>query len=184
MLDSVVARPAVPPVDEVRSAVERYRDAVDRHDIDAAVAAFTDDGLIDCTPAPDGERYEGAVEIRALFRQLFDSTDERTFETEELIIAGDRAVVRWCHRWVDGSGRPGHVRSSASATGRSRKSSPTSRAESVTARRTGRTFRRPIGNPAPGAGTVGDRHLSARGLPNPYGALRPGSPPEAPECST
>jgi len=74
------------------------------------VAAFTDDGLIDCTPAPDGERYEGAVEIRALFRQLFDSTDERTFETEELIIAGDRAVVRWCHRWVDASGRPGHVR--------------------------------------------------------------------------
>ena len=54
MLDSVVARPAVQPVDEVRSAVERYRDAVDRHDIDAAVAAFTDDGLIDCTPAPDG----------------------------------------------------------------------------------------------------------------------------------
>src|SRR4029453_7739259 len=52
---------------------------------------------------------------------------------------------------------------------------------SVTARRTGRTFRRPIGNPAPGAGTVGDRHLSVRGLPNPYGALRPGSPPEAPE---
>jgi ketosteroid isomerase-like protein len=110
MLDSVVARPAVQPVDEVRSAVERYRDAVDSHDIDAAVAAFTDDGLIDCTPAPDGKRYEGAVEIRALFRQLFDSTDERTFETEELIIAGDRAVVRWCHRWVDASGHPGHVR--------------------------------------------------------------------------
>jgi ketosteroid isomerase-like protein len=114
MLDSVVARPSradgVEPVDDVRSAIERYRDAVARHDIDAAVAAFTDDGLIDCTPAPDGERYKGAAEIRALFRQLFDSTDERTFETEELIIAGDRAVLRWCHRWVDASGRPGHVR--------------------------------------------------------------------------
>ena len=40
MLDSVVARPAAPPVDDVRSAVERYRDAVDRHDVDAAVAAY------------------------------------------------------------------------------------------------------------------------------------------------
>ncbi len=41
--------------------------------MEAAVAAFTDDGLIDCTPAPDGERYEGAVRIRELFQQLFDS---------------------------------------------------------------------------------------------------------------
>jgi ketosteroid isomerase-like protein len=114
MLDSAVTRPSqtdgVNAVDDVRSAIERYRAAVDRHDIEAAVAAFTDDGLIDCTPAPDGERYEGAVEIRALFGQLFDSTDERAFETEELIIAGDRTVLRWCHRWVDASGRPGHVR--------------------------------------------------------------------------
>ncbi len=40
---------------------------------------------------------------------LFES-DERTFETEELIIVGDRAVERWCHRWVDSAGHPGHVR--------------------------------------------------------------------------
>ena len=83
---------------------------MNRHDIDAAVAAFTDDGLIDCTPAPDGERYEGAAAIGALFRQLFDSADERTFDTEEVFIAGDRAVVRWRHHWVDASGCPGHVR--------------------------------------------------------------------------
>jgi len=114
MLESVTARPGgidgLEPADEVRAAIERYRDAVNRHDIDAAVAAFTDDGLIDCTPAPDGERYEGAARIRALFRLLFESADERTFDTEELIVAGDRAVVRWRHHWLDASGRPGHVR--------------------------------------------------------------------------
>ncbi|MDN5916482.1 MAG: nuclear transport factor 2 family protein [Pseudonocardia sp.] len=113
MLDSVIGRPGgvdgVEPADDVRSAIERYHDAVNRHDIDAVVAAFTDDGLIDCTPPPDGERYEGAVGIIALFRQLFDS-DGRTFEIEELFTAGDRAVVRWRHHWVDASGRPGHVR--------------------------------------------------------------------------
>ena len=54
--------------------------------------------------------HEGSVAISALFRQLFDSADERTFDTEELIIVGDRAVVRWRHHWVDRSGRPGHVR--------------------------------------------------------------------------
>jgi ketosteroid isomerase-like protein len=114
MLENTIARPGgtdgSAPADDVRAAVERYRDAVDRQDVDGAVAAFTDDGLIDCTPPPDGERYEGAARIRALFRQLFDSPGERTFETEELFIAGDRAVVRWRHQWVDASGRPGHVR--------------------------------------------------------------------------
>jgi ketosteroid isomerase-like protein len=98
MLDSAAERPSgvdgLEPADEVRSAIERYRDAVNRHDIDAVVAAFTHDGLIDCTPPPNGERYEGSAAISALFRQLFDSADERTFDTEELIILGDRAVVR------------------------------------------------------------------------------------------
>jgi ketosteroid isomerase-like protein len=114
MLDSAIERSGgvdgLEPADEVRSAIDRYRNAVNRHDIDAAVAAFTDDGLIDCTPAPDGERYEGSVAIGSLFRQLFDSADGRTFDTEEVFIAGDRAVVRWRHRWVDAAGRPGHVR--------------------------------------------------------------------------
>ena len=71
MLNSATERPSgvdgLEPADDVRSAIERYRDAVNRH-------------------------------------------DERTFDTEELIIAGDRAVVRWRHHWVDRSGRPGHVR--------------------------------------------------------------------------
>ena len=135
MLENVMARPTgidgPGSADDVRAAVERYRDAVNRHDIDAAVAAFTDDGLIDCTPAPRRQRYEGAAGITALFRQLYSSADERTFETEEMIIAGDRAVVRWRHHWVDASGDPGHVRgveSSAFATGRSPRSSLTSRA--------------------------------------------------------
>jgi ketosteroid isomerase-like protein len=114
MLDTTITRSGGIDVPEsrndVRSAVERYHDALNRRDIDAAVAAFTDDGLIDCTPPPDGERYEGAAGIRALFRQLFDSEGERTFETEEVLIAGDRAVVRWRHHRVDASGRPGHVR--------------------------------------------------------------------------
>lgn len=111
MHDTVIARAEEIEgrADDVRAAVTRYRDAVNRHDLDAVVAAFTDDGLIDCTPAPDGERYEGVSGITALFRQLFDSAD-RTFETEEMIVAGDRAVVRWRHHWVDASGQRGHVR--------------------------------------------------------------------------
>jgi hypothetical protein len=67
---------------------------VSRHEVDGAVAAFIDEGLIDCTPAPDGKRYEGSARIGALFRMLFESADGWTFQTEEMIVAGDRAVVR------------------------------------------------------------------------------------------
>jgi ketosteroid isomerase-like protein len=110
MLENVVAeRDRLDTTDDVRSVVERYRDAVNRHDVGGVVAAFTADGVIDCTPAPDGELYEGTARITALFRQLF-ATEGRTFETEELFVAGDRAVVRWRHQWVDSDGRPGHVR--------------------------------------------------------------------------
>ena len=114
MLDTATERPGevdgAVPADDVRSAIARYRDALNRHDLDAVVAAFTDDGLIDCTPAPDGERYEGSGRIRELFVQLLDPAAERAFETEEMIVAGDRAVVRWRHRWIDSAGCPGHVR--------------------------------------------------------------------------
>lgn len=96
--------------DEVRRAVERYHDALTRCDVEAAVAAFTDDGVIDCTTPPDGERYEGAARIRELFRLLFDSEGERAFEIEDVFLTDDRAVVRWCNRWVDAGGRDGHVR--------------------------------------------------------------------------
>jgi len=74
--------------------------------------ASTSPGQLDVRArlSADGERYVGSAAISALFRHLFDSADQRTFDTEELIILGDRAVVRWRHRWVDRSGRPGHVR--------------------------------------------------------------------------
>ena len=108
MPENVLTRPVTAA--DVTNAVERYHDALNRNDVEAAVAAFTDDAVIDCTPPPDGERYEGADRIRTLFRQLFDSAADRSFDTEEVFFAGDRAVVRWCHRWVDASGRNGHVR--------------------------------------------------------------------------
>ena len=102
--------PAATGTDEVRRAVERYHDALTRGDVDAAVAAFAADGVIDCTTPPDGERYECAARIRELFRLLFAAGGERAFEIEDVFLAGDRAVVRWCNRWVDASGRAGHVR--------------------------------------------------------------------------
>ncbi|MGE0844568.1 nuclear transport factor 2 family protein [Pseudonocardia sp.] len=108
MTESAIARPV--SADEIQRAVKRYHDALNSNDVEAAVAAFTEDGVIDCTPPPDGKTYEGSAGIRALFTQLFDPTCARTFDTEEMVVTGDRVVVRWRHHWVDSAGRRGHVR--------------------------------------------------------------------------
>lgn len=88
-----------------RQAIERFNDAVNRRDVDAVVAAMTEDCVFDCTQPPDGERYHGADQMRAFLVRLFATARERHFDVEELITAGDRATVRWVHHWVDTGGQ-------------------------------------------------------------------------------
>lgn len=91
-----------------RAAVERFNAAFNRHDVDAVMAAMTEDCVFEDTTAPDGGRYEGAVAVRHCWERLFASSPEAVFETEEMIVAGDRAIVRWRYRWGDGDAD--HVR--------------------------------------------------------------------------
>ena len=83
-----------------------FNDAFGRRDVDAVMALMTDDCLFDSTdPAPDGVEVRGQEAMRRYWQEFFDSTPTTTFETEEMVIAGDRAAVRWRFDW--GSG---HVR--------------------------------------------------------------------------
>ena len=95
---------------ETRLAVERFNEAVNSHDVTAVLAAMTEDCHFESTQPPDGDRHEGAQAIAAFFQRLFDTSAERRFDTEEMVVAGDRAVVRWRHRWTDAQGQEGHVR--------------------------------------------------------------------------
>jgi ketosteroid isomerase-like protein len=94
---------------ETLAAVERLNEAVNRHDADALVAAMTDDCVFESTEPPDGRRYQGEA-IAAAFRELFASAPRRRFVTEDIVAAGDRAVVLWRHEWVGTDGTAGHVR--------------------------------------------------------------------------
>jgi ketosteroid isomerase-like protein len=97
--------------DETRDVIERFNDALNRHDIDGVMALMTPDCLFENTfPSPDGERFEGQQAVRGFWEQLLAGSPQAHFTTEELFTAGDRGVVRWRYRWVDGSGTPGHVR--------------------------------------------------------------------------
>jgi ketosteroid isomerase-like protein len=95
---------------ETLAAVRRFNDAFNRHDIDAIMACMTPDCVFDNTrPPPDGERFAGAARVRGAWEGLFTRSPEARFETEEILAAGDRCVVRWVYHWVR-DGRPGHVR--------------------------------------------------------------------------
>ena len=95
-----------------REVIQRFNDAFNRHDVDAVMAAMTDDCVFENTyPPPDGERYVGQAAVRRFWEQFFSSSPQAVIEPEELFAAGDRCVMRWRYRWAgDEAGTPGHVR--------------------------------------------------------------------------
>jgi ketosteroid isomerase-like protein len=90
-------------------AVQRFNDALNSHDVDAAIALMTDDTVFESTSPPDGERYVGAAAVRAVWEQLFADAPTAHFDTEEMIATGDRCVVRWMYTWEE-RGAQQHVR--------------------------------------------------------------------------
>jgi steroid delta-isomerase-like uncharacterized protein len=93
-----------------RMVIVRFNEAFNRHDADALAAMFTDDTIFESTaPAPDGRRIEGKADVVAFWREWFKHNPDASFETEDMIISGDRAVVRWVYRKIR-SGEPWHLR--------------------------------------------------------------------------
>ncbi|MGH9173796.1 MAG: nuclear transport factor 2 family protein [Vicinamibacterales bacterium] len=89
--------------------IEHFNDVFNRHDVDAIMAAMTDDCVFENTsPAPDGTRYEGQAAVRGFWETLFQESPQAVITVEELFAAGDRCTVRWVYRW-SGDG-VGHVR--------------------------------------------------------------------------
>jgi hypothetical protein len=93
---------------EVDGALARFGAAFDARDVDAIMAAMTDDCVFENTSPPDGRRYEGQDEVRAAFTELFASSADARFTLEERIVAGNRAVDLWRYDWS--GDEPGHVR--------------------------------------------------------------------------
>jgi ketosteroid isomerase-like protein len=93
-----------------RMVIVRFNEAFNRHDADALAALLTDDTLFeDTSPAPDGRRIEGKPAVVAFWREWFKRNTDASFETEDMIISGDRAVVRWVYRKIR-NGEPWHLR--------------------------------------------------------------------------
>lgn len=99
-----------PETAETLAAVERFNEAFNRHDLDAVMAAMTDDPLFESPwPPPDGGRVEGRVEMRAYWEKFFANNPDARFDAEEVFAAGDRCTVRWIYRKTK-DGRAWHLR--------------------------------------------------------------------------
>jgi ketosteroid isomerase-like protein len=96
--------------DETRDAVDRFNDAFNRHDVDAVMAAMTDDCVFESTAPPHGERFEGAASVRVAWERFFAASPTAHFDAEEMIVSGDKCVVRWRYSWTGDDGTLDFVR--------------------------------------------------------------------------
>jgi ketosteroid isomerase-like protein len=93
-----------------RWVIDHFNETFNQHDADALAALLTDDTVFeDTSPAPDGRRIEGKAAVIAFWREWFARNPDAAFEAEEVIVSGDRAIVRWVYRKLR-SGQPWHIR--------------------------------------------------------------------------
>ena len=89
--------------ESTEATISAFNEAFGRHDVDAVIALMTDDCIFENTlPTPDGERHQGHAAVRTFWEEFFRDPPRASFETEEIVTAGDRAVVRWRFDWGDG----------------------------------------------------------------------------------
>jgi len=95
---------------ETSEAVSKFNKAFNAHDVNAIMAAMTEQCIFESTsPAPDGVRYIGADNVRAYWEKFFAGSPDARFETEEMITIDDRCIVRWVYRKTK-EGNPWHLR--------------------------------------------------------------------------
>jgi ketosteroid isomerase-like protein len=108
-------RPAVnvplpPPASSTLEVVTRFGEAVNRHDLTTVSALLTDDTVFENTgPSPDGARHEGKTAVAAFWERWLAANPGATFETEDVVVAGDHCTVRWVYRKTR-DGQPWHLR--------------------------------------------------------------------------
>jgi ketosteroid isomerase-like protein len=101
---------SMPAAQTTRMVIDRFNEALNKHDADALAALVTDDTVFeDTSPQPDGQRIEGKTAVVAFWRSWFAHNPDAVFEAEDVIVSGDRAVIRWVYRKLR-NGQPWHLR--------------------------------------------------------------------------
>jgi ketosteroid isomerase-like protein len=92
------------------AVIDRFNQAFNCHDAGAIEALLTEDTVFeDTSPAPDGRRIEGKARVAEFWREWFMRNADANFDTEDVIVSGDRAVVLLVYRKLR-NGQPWHLR--------------------------------------------------------------------------
>ena len=95
---------------DTAAAIAAFSEAINRHDGDAVEALLSADTVFENTgPPPDGIRIEGKAAVGAFWRRWMAANPGARFEAEEVVVVGERAVVRWIYR-KSRDGAPWHLR--------------------------------------------------------------------------
>src|SRR5438477_5059829 len=87
--------------EETAAITRRFNNAFLEHDPAALTGLVAEDCIIEnTTPAPNGARHVGRESCLALWQGIATAPGTR-FDLEEVVVAGDRATIRWRYWWGD-----------------------------------------------------------------------------------
>ena len=93
------------------AVVQQFCDAFNRQDLDAIMAVMTEDCVLESIyPYPDGTRYAGPPAVRARWAEVFRTSPDLWYETEEMFAVADRCIFRWIGHRRGQDGQPDHYR--------------------------------------------------------------------------
>jgi ketosteroid isomerase-like protein len=94
------------------ATLERLGAGFARHDVDAILDCFAEDGIFDITEGPDpwGERFRGKTAVRAALETLFKTLPDVQFTETVNWVAGHRGASEWTCVATTLRGRPFRVR--------------------------------------------------------------------------
>jgi len=98
--------------DATLDLVQGVEAAINRHDLDALMAAMTDDCVIEIVAPTEhgGGRWEGRAAVRTAWAGLEAAFPGYAFETEDVFACGGRCAHRWVLRWDLPDGGRGRLR--------------------------------------------------------------------------
>jgi ketosteroid isomerase-like protein len=97
---------------EAAPRLQAFLDAFNAHDVDAIMAFFTEDCVLDMPrgPAPGGQHLVGKSEVRRGIQSRLDGIPDIRYEDDRHWRCGDRGVSEWTIRGTRKTGEPIEVR--------------------------------------------------------------------------
>lgn len=84
---------------DIGTVIARFNRAFVEHDASLLDGLVAHDCVMEAVqPAPDGARVTGGAACSAFWRALVEDRTTQ-FEPEEVVVAGDRATIRWRYRF-------------------------------------------------------------------------------------